>query len=109
MRINDHGKLLLLTLLVLVSAVLAALHVLEPSDARLILVGVFGYVTGNGVLAVKGQSPSPAIGPRNDPPAPPPAAGPPPPAAAGGDELARRRLDRSTVTPILGRHPSMWG
>ncbi len=62
-RLNDHGKLILLTLILLVTAVLASIHVLDADSVRLVLAVELGYITGNGVLAVRNKVPSPVLAP----------------------------------------------
>lgn len=59
--LNDHGKLLIL-LTALIGAI--ALRMVDAIDATVFtgVVGhIVGYVTGNGVLAKKGEAPSPLI------------------------------------------------
>lgn len=57
-RINDHGKLLVL---LIVLAIGTAMIFTGDSDGKLLVVGVFSYVTGNGVLAIRRQAPSPLL------------------------------------------------
>lgn len=66
--VNDHGKLLVLLVAMAGGFAMVLLGALVPvAGAGLITPGVglvasvLGYVTGNGVLAVKGQRPSPAF------------------------------------------------
>lgn len=61
MVVNDYGKLVLLVSILVAASVLGALHVIDSDTVKLILVGQLGYLTGNGVLARRGQAPSPVL------------------------------------------------
>ena len=61
MRLNDHGKLLLLLYIITMSAVLGILKVIDAETVKLVIVAVLGYTTGNGVLAKRGEDPSPVF------------------------------------------------
>lgn len=68
MKLNDLGKLIFLLTVLVVTAVLAVVHVLDAGDVRSVLFVELGYVTGNGVLAKRKQAPSPVIAPTERPP-----------------------------------------
>lgn len=61
MKTHDYGKAILLGLVLVCVTVLGAVNVLEGGAVQAVLFSVLGYLTGNGVLAVKGQAPSPVI------------------------------------------------
>jgi hypothetical protein len=56
-KVNDFGKLGFLLAVLIVVAVLAVLHVVETSLVSTVILIELGYVTGNGVLAKRGQAP----------------------------------------------------
>lgn len=62
--IADWGKLGLLAFIVLVTAVLGAIHVLDGAATMGVLLIILGYLTGNGVLARSKSAPSPVLAPR---------------------------------------------
>ena len=61
MVLNDYGKLILLLSILATTAVLGALHVLDADAVKLVLATELGYIPGNGVLARRGQAPSPVL------------------------------------------------
>jgi len=66
MAINDHGKLFLLALALILATVLGVVGVFSGEVVAGLFLVVIGYVTGNGVLAIRGKSPSPLLSPRDD-------------------------------------------
>lgn len=61
MRLNDHGKLIMLLAILVAVTVLALAGVLDADSVKLVLATELGYITGNGVLAKRKQTPSPVI------------------------------------------------
>lgn len=59
--LNDYGKLILLVLILVTTGVLGALHVIDADAVKLVLATELGYITGNGVLARRGEAPSPVF------------------------------------------------
>lgn len=60
----DYGKAILLGVFIVCVTVLAALGVLSEGTVGSVLTLILGYLIGNGRAAVKGNTPSPVIGPR---------------------------------------------
>ena len=58
MSLNDHGKLIVIILCVLTSAALMVTDHMSSDAGIAIISAALGYVTGNGVLAVRSQTPS---------------------------------------------------
>jgi hypothetical protein len=66
-QLGDVGKLGLLAAILLAATVMAALGVVTGETATYILVAELGYVTGNGVLARRGDAPSAVLVSRDAP------------------------------------------
>lgn len=69
--VNDIGKIILLTAGLLSGVGLAITGVIVHDSQALtagvgMAMGVIGYMTGNGVLAARGEPPSPAYVPRHE-------------------------------------------
>lgn len=61
--VNDYGKVLVFALVSICTTVLVATNKLTADDARGVFLAMIGYVTGNGVLAVRAKPPSPILAP----------------------------------------------
>lgn len=59
--LNDHGKLGVLLTGLVGAIVLRAIDAIDPATFAWMVGPIIGYVTGNGVLAKRGESPSPVI------------------------------------------------
>lgn len=64
MTLNDPGKLLVLLTGLVGAITLRALDAIDPATFAWMVGPIIGYVTGNGVLARRGKSPSPVIAAR---------------------------------------------
>lgn len=69
--VNDIGKLILLALALIMGGAVVIVGIVQgDQSAQLVGVGivgpVIGYMTGNGVLAARGEAPSPAYVPRRE-------------------------------------------
>lgn len=73
-QVHDVGKLGLFALLIICSSALLALDKIGMGEWGIVSIGVFSYLTGNGLLATRGKIGSNALGPAVEPLTPPEAA-----------------------------------
>lgn len=64
--LNDYGKLIVLVVILVGVTALAAVNVVGSDACVAVYAAVLGYVTGNGVNAVRKEPPSPMLVPRLD-------------------------------------------
>lgn len=60
-EVHDAGKLALFGLLIVSASILLGIHAIDTGLWATICVGVFGYLTGNGLLASKGRTGASAL------------------------------------------------
>lgn len=65
MVVADYGKMGLLLAILLVAGVLGWAGVIAADTVQYVLAVELGYLTGNGVLARRGEAPSPVMAPRH--------------------------------------------
>jgi hypothetical protein len=63
---HDTGKIVVLLVTILSATVLLALQVIPDAAGVGIITAALGYVTGNGLMALRGERPSPALTSRVD-------------------------------------------
>ena len=61
MKVNDYGKMLILAIALIGATFLAAIGTLDSAAVVAMYTLVIGYVTGNGVLAKRGEMQSPVL------------------------------------------------
>lgn len=60
-RLSDYGKLLVMLAVIVSVTVLALADKVSGNTAAAAVIGVLGYVAGNGVTALRRQPPSPVV------------------------------------------------
>lgn len=60
-KLSDYGKLIVIVVILVAMSVLAAVGRVSADSAVALYLVVLGYVTGNGVLAVRKKPPSPMV------------------------------------------------